>query len=82
MTGDIFSKKGIKVSAYQHWISSEDKKSVLKSLDQTMLTLGPNLEKFEKKFAKYAKTKDAVAVSNCTAALHLSLMALGIKKGD
>jgi dTDP-4-amino-4,6-dideoxygalactose transaminase len=79
---DVFSKKGTKVSAYEPWISDDDKKLVLQSLNQTMLTLGPNLEKFEKMFAKYTKTKDAVAVSNCTAALHLSLMALGIKKGD
>ena len=47
-----------------------------------MLTLGPQLEKFEKDFCKYSKSKYAVAVSNCTAALHLSLMALGIKKDD
>ena len=33
-------------------------------------------------FCKYSKAKYAVAVSNCTAALHLSLMALGIKKDD
>ena len=47
-----------------------------------MLTLGPQLEKFEKDFSKYANSKYAIAVSNCTAALHLSLMALGIKKND
>ena len=81
-SGNVFNKKSIKVSAYEPWISDADKKLVMRSLDQTMLTLGPNLEKFEKMFAKYAKTKDAIAVSNCTAALHLSLMALGIKKGD
>jgi dTDP-4-amino-4,6-dideoxygalactose transaminase len=78
----VFSKKNVKVSAYEPWISNDDKKLVLQSLNQTMLTLGPNLEKFEKMFAKYTKTRYAVAVSNCTAALHLSLMALGIKKGD
>lgn len=79
---NIFNKKNTIVSAYEPWISNNDKKMVLHSLNQTMLTLGPNLEKFEKEFAKYTKTKDAIAVSNCTAALHLSLMALGIKKGD
>ncbi|NDB92671.1 MAG: DegT/DnrJ/EryC1/StrS family aminotransferase, partial [Nitrososphaeria archaeon] len=81
-SNNVFNKKNTKVSAYEPWISENDKKLVLSSLNQTMLTLGPNLEKFERMFAKYAKTKDAVAVSNCTAALHLSLMALGIKKGD
>ena len=60
----------------------EDKKIVKKTLTQSMLTLGPQLEKFENNFCKYSKAKYAVAVSNCTAALHLSLMALGIKKDD
>jgi len=54
----------------------------MSSLNQTMLTLGPNLEKFESMFAKYTKTKYAIAVTNCTAALHMSLKALGIGLGD
>ena len=78
---DSFNQS-IKVPAYVPWISKEDKDAVLKSLSQTMLTLGPTLEKFESMFAKYTKSKHAVAVSNCTAALHLSLKALGIEKGD
>ncbi len=47
-----------------------------------MLTLGPQLERFERDFSKYTKSKYAVAVSNGTAALHLSLKALGIKEKD
>ena len=47
-----------------------------------MLTLGPQLEKFESNFAKYTKSKYAIAVSNCTAALHLSLKSMGIKQND
>jgi len=47
-----------------------------------MLTFGPQLEKFESDFSKYTKAKYAIAVSNCTAALHLSLKALGIKEND
>jgi len=74
--------QSIKVPAYEPWISNDDKKAVLKSLNQTMLTLGPNLDKFESMFAKYTKSKHAIAVSNCTAALHLSLKALGVEKGD
>jgi len=47
-----------------------------------MLTFGPQLEKFESDFSKYTKAKYAIAVSNCTAALHLSLKVLGIKEND
>ena len=82
MKKDFFEDKKIKFPAYEPWISDEDKKIVKKALTQSMLTLGPQLEKFENDFCKYSKAKYAVAVSNCTAALHLSLMALGIKKDD
>ena len=82
MKKDFFEDKKIKFPAYEPWISDEDKKIVKKTLTQSMLTLGPQLEKFENDFCKYSKAKYAVAVSNCTAAFHLSLMALGIKKDD
>ena len=82
MKKDFFKDPKIKFPAYEPWISSDDKKIVNKTLDQSMLTLGPQLEKFETDFCKYTKAKYAVAVSNCTAALHLSLKTLGIKKDD
>ena len=82
MKKNVSKKSRIKFPAYEPWISNEDKKIVYETLKQNMLTLGPKLEKFESDFCKYSKAKYAVAVSNCTAALHLSLMALGIGKGD
>ena len=82
MKKDFFKDSKIKFPAYEPWISKEDEKIIDKTLKQSMLTLGPQLEKFESDFCKYSKSKYAVAVSNCTAALHLSLMALGIKEND
>ena len=82
MKKDFFKDSKIKFPAYEPWISKEDEKIIGKTLKQSMLTLGPQLEKFEKDFCKYSKAKYAVAVSNCTAALHLSLKALGIKEND
>ena len=82
MKKDFFKDAKIKFPAYEPWISNEDKKIINKTLNQSMLTLGPQLEKFESDFCKYTNAKYAIAVSNCTAALHLSLMALGIKNGD
>ena len=82
MKKDFFKDSKIKFPAYEPWISGNDKKIINKTLSQSMLTLGPQLEKFEADFCKYSKAKYAIAVSNCTAALHLSLMALGIKKND
>jgi len=82
MKKDFFKDSKIKFPAYEPWISKDDKKIINKTLSQSMLTLGPQLEKFESDFCKYSKAKYAIAVSNCTAALHLSLMALGIKEND
>lgn len=43
---------------------------------------GPKVKEFEKAFADYVGAKHAVAVSSCTTALHLSLLASGVKSGD
>ena len=43
---------------------------------------GPFIEEFEKNFSNYLNVKHGIATSNGTAALHLALAALGIKKGD
>jgi perosamine synthetase len=82
MKKDFFKDSSVKFPAYEPWISNDDKRVVNAALDQTMLTFGPQLEKFESDFSKYTKAKYAIAVSNCTAALHLSLKALGIKEND
>ena len=44
--------------------------------------LGPQVDKFEKEISTYLGVKDAAALSSGTAALHLSLNILGVKKND
>jgi dTDP-4-amino-4,6-dideoxygalactose transaminase len=46
------------------------------------ITQGPKVAEFEKLFAQRHKVKHALAVSNCTTALHLALVALDVKAGD
>jgi len=46
------------------------------------VTQGPKVQEFEEKFATYTGAKYAVAVSNCTTALHLSMIVSGIGEGD
>lgn len=46
------------------------------------LTTGSKVRAFEAEFAKRVAAKHAVAVSSCTAAMHLALEAIGIKAGD
>lgn len=63
-------------------ITQEDIDAVVETLNADFLTQGPKIAEFEKNFATYVDAKYAVAVSNGTAALHLSLLAFGIGKGD
>jgi UDP-4-amino-4,6-dideoxy-N-acetyl-beta-L-altrosamine transaminase len=63
-------------------ITQDDINEVTKTLQADFLTQGPKIVEFENNFAKYVDAKYAVAVSNGTAALHLSLIAMGIKTGD
>ena len=63
-------------------IDQSDIDAVIKTLRADFLTQGPKIREFEEKFAEYVGAKYAVAVSNATAALHLSVMALGLQKGE
>ena len=53
-----------------------------KLIDTSEFTLGPFIEKFEKKFSKYVGVKHCISTNNGTDALILSLKSLGIKSGD
>jgi perosamine synthetase len=46
------------------------------------ITQGPEVAAFEREFAEYVGAEFACAVSNCTAALHLALLAVGVAPGD
>ena len=46
------------------------------------ITTGPKAHRFEEEFASYVGAKFAVAVNSCTAAMHLSLEAIGLQAGD
>lgn len=65
----------------QH-ITKEDLEAMNETMLSAYLTQGPKIEEFEEAFAKYIGCKYAVTVSNGTAALHLSAMAMGVSKGD
>ncbi|MDW8849281.1 UDP-4-amino-4,6-dideoxy-N-acetyl-beta-L-altrosamine transaminase [Flavobacterium sp. MMLR14_040] len=63
-------------------ITQDDINVVIASLQSDYLTQGPQILEFEQAFARYVGSKYAVAVSNGTAALHLSTLALDLKDGD
>lgn len=66
----------------KHHITDEDIQAVIDVLHSNNLTQGPKIREFENAFSEYIGAKHAVAVSNGTAALHLSAMALKIRPGD
>lgn len=63
-------------------ITNEDIKAVVETLESDFLTQGPKVAEFEQKFSEFTGSRYAVAVSNGTAALHLSVLVLNIKPGD
>ncbi len=59
-----------------HYLDKKDIESVSKALRQKFITQGRIVEKFEKKICKLVKCKYAVAVSSCTAGLHIAIAAV------
>lgn len=70
------------ISYSRQYIDKNDIGAVIKALKSDYLTSGPLVPKFEKKISDKVSSKFAVAVNSATSALHISCMALGLKKGD
>jgi dTDP-4-amino-4,6-dideoxygalactose transaminase len=64
------------------WLGSEEAEAAAEAVASGWIAQGPRVREFEEAFAAAAGTPHAVAVSSCTAALHLALIATGIGPGD
>ena len=67
---------------FQPSIGKAEIEEVVNTLKSGWLTMGPKTVEFERLIAEYTGAKHVIAVNSCTAALHLSLIAQGIGKGD
>lgn len=64
-------------------MSGGEMKYINEAFDQNWVApLGPNVDAFERTLADYCGVKHAAALSSGTAAIHLALIILGVKKGD
>jgi dTDP-4-amino-4,6-dideoxygalactose transaminase len=63
-------------------LGEEEVKAVSDVIRSGWLTMGARTFEFERQFARYVGASHAVAVSSCTAALHLALEAVGVSRGD
>lgn len=64
------------------WIGEEELEAVKRPLSSGWMTQGPEVAAFEREFAEYVGAQYACAVSSCTTALHLALLAVGVQPGD
>jgi len=63
-------------------IGEDEIAEVVDTLKSGWITTGEKTHRFETEFARYTGTRYAVALNSCTAAMHLALVAAGIKEGD
>ena len=64
------------------YLTADEAQAAYDTILTGWITQGPRVAEFEEKFARYTGAKYAVAVSNCTTALHLAMIVAGIGDGD
>ena len=64
------------------WLDERDAEAARRAILSGWVTQGPEVGAFEREFAAAVGAPHACAVSSCTAALHLALLALGVGPGD
>jgi perosamine synthetase len=70
------------ISIAKPYLTEEEAQAAYDTILTGWITQGPRVYEFEEKFAVYTGAKYAVAVSNCTTALHLAMIVAGIDEGD
>lgn len=63
-------------------LTEDEIQAVLEPLRSGWLVQGPKVEQFESAWSEFTGAKNSVAVTSCTTAMHLSLLALGFQPGD
>jgi perosamine synthetase len=64
------------------YFGPEEAEAARRAVESGWVSQGPKVAEFERAVGDYCGTAEAVAVSNCTTALHLALVVLGVGLGD
>jgi dTDP-4-amino-4,6-dideoxygalactose transaminase len=72
----------MKIPVAKPYLGKEEAQNAYDTILTNWVTQGPRVQEFEEKFAAYTGSKFAVALSNCTTALHLAMIVAEIKAGD
>jgi perosamine synthetase len=77
----VSAQKRVKIPLAKPVFDDEMKEAAVLALQNERFVLGESVYKFEEEFSQYIGTKHCISVSSGTAALQLSLIALGVKSG-
>jgi len=72
----------VEVPFFRPYIGDAEIAEVTAALESGWLTTGPRVAEFEERFRVAVGARYAVAVNSCTAAMHLALEALALRRGD
>jgi perosamine synthetase len=78
----LFTPATAMIPVARPYIGTEEEQAVIDVLRSGWVTQGPRVAEFEEKFSEYIGCDYSVAVSSCTTALHLALLASRIGPGD
>ena len=72
----------VDLKANYHSIKSEIDSAIQSVLDSSSFIMGPFVKKFEENFARFCQVKHGIGCANGTAAIHIALLAAGVKDGE